>query len=279
MAYSLEKCRKISQRVDEVGIHDTAHEMGVSMDTVKRALRDLRKHEGKVISIESDDRQPCRINTGKERVLIIGDLHAPFDLDAYFDFCVSVSKTHKPTQVVFIGDVIDNHFASYHETDPDGKGGRDELDLAIERLSRWYQTFPKAYVTIGNHDRMVMRKSQTSQVPKRWIRSYKEVLETPGWYFTDRVDIDGVQYIHGEGGTARRKCKEDMMSTVQGHLHTQAYVEWQVGRNLRVFGMQVGCGIDAASYAMAYAKSGKKPAIGCGTVLHGEVAVNHIMEL
>ena len=48
-----------------------------------------------------------------------------------------------------------------------------------------------------------------------------------------------------------------MQSTVQGYLHTQAYCEYTVGRNFKIFGMQVGCGIDFSSYAMAYAKAGK----------------------
>jgi metallophosphoesterase superfamily enzyme len=158
-------------------------------------------------------------------------------------------------------------------------GGGEELDLAVNRLKRWYKSFPDAYVTIGNHDRMIMRKSQTSHVPRRWIKSYSAVLETPGWQFVDRVDIDGVQYIHGESGTARTKCKSDMVSTVQGHLHTQCYTEWVVGRNMRVFGMQVGCGIDDSSYAMAYAKAGKKSAIGCGVVVDGRTAINKLMDL
>ena len=71
-----------------------------------------------------------------------------------------------------------------------------------------------------------------------------------------------MQYIHGEAGTARTKSKADMQSTVQGHLHTQAYTEYTVGRRFKIFGTQVGCGIDFSSYAMAYAKSGKKPAEG-----------------
>ena len=39
--------------------------------------------------------------------------------------------------------------------------------------------FPKADVVIGNHDRMVMRKAQTSSILTKWIKSYKEVLEVP----------------------------------------------------------------------------------------------------
>jgi len=102
---------------------------------------------------------------------------------------------------------------------------------------------------------MIMRKAQTSLIPSKWIKSYKEVLEVPNWEFVDRLVVDGVQYIHGEAGTSRTKCRADMMNTVQGHLHTQCYIEHYVGQNFRVFGMQVGCGIDHDTYAMAYAKS------------------------
>lgn len=213
------------------------------------------------------------------RILVIGDLHEPFCLDGYLDFCKSVFKKYKCSHVVFIGDVIDNHFSSYHETNANGMGGGQELDLAISKLSKWYKAFPVADVTIGNHDRLIMRKAQSSAIPSKWIRDYKDVLGVPNWNFVDKVVYDNVQYIHGEGGTAKTKCRADMMSTVQGHLHTQCYTEWFVGQNFRVFGTQVGCGIDHDSYAMAYAKRGKKPAIGCAVVLNGETVINELMPL
>ena len=57
------------------------------------------------------------------RVLVIGDLHCPFDLDGYLEHCKDIYSRHNCNRVVFIGDIIDNHFSSYHETDPDGFGG------------------------------------------------------------------------------------------------------------------------------------------------------------
>lgn len=218
-------------------------------------------------------------NNKESRVLVIGDLHAPFDLDSYFDFCVDTYAKFNCNKVVFIGDVIDNHYSSYHETDANGLGGGQELDLAIDRLRRWYKQFPDAYVTIGNHDRIIMRKAQSSAVPAKWIKSYKEVLETPKWKFVEEVVMDDVLYIHGEGGTAKTKAKADMQSVVQGHLHTQAYTEYFVGRKARVFGTQVGCGIDYKSYAMAYAKAGKRPAIGNAVIIGGHTAINNLMQL
>jgi hypothetical protein len=199
------------------------------------------------------------INKKERRILVIGDVHAPFVLDGYLDFCKETYAKYNCNQVIFIGDIIDNHYSSFHTSDPDGMGGGDELDYAIEEVKRWNEAFPVADVLIGNHDRIIMRKAFDSQIPQRWIKSYNDVLGTK-WNWQDRVVYDNVQYVHGEGGTARTKSKNDMMSTVQGHIHTQAYCEWMVGRNFRIFGMQVGCGVDGKSYAAAYAKN---TAINC----------------
>ena len=219
------------------------------------------------------------ITKKESRILVIGDLHCPFDLDEYFDFCKETYENYNCTQTVFIGDVIDNHYSSYHETDVDGYSGGEELDLAIERLRRYYKEFPIADIILGNHDRLIMRKAQTSAIPKKWIKNFKEVLEVPTWNFTERIEYDGVQYIHGESGTARTKSRADMQSTVQGHLHTQAYTEYSVGRTFKIFGTQTGCGIDFSSYAMAYAKAGKKPAIGCAVIIGGHTPINCMMNL
>jgi len=213
-------------------------------------------------------------------VLVIGDLHEPFCLDGYLEFCVNTYYHYKCTDVIFIGDIIDNHYSSYHETDADGLGGADELELAISKIAKWYKAFPVAKVIIGNHDRMIMRKAQTSSIPSKWIKSYKDVLEVPKWEFLERYVLDDVQYVHGEASTARTKCRADMMNTVQGHLHTQCYTEHYVGAKYRIYGMQVGCGIDFKSYGMAYAKAGKKPAIACGVILNnGKTPINVMMEL
>lgn len=251
-----------------------AHTFGV-------AERTIRTWAKKLGLVESPHR--LNLNVVKEKkgknILVIGDLHEPFCLRGYLEFCKKQYDKFNCDEVVFIGDIIDNHYSSYHETDADGMGGGDELSLAIKRLARWYKTFPKATVLIGNHDRLIMRKAQTSAIPKKWIRDYKDVLETPDWDFKDRYVIGNVQYMHGEAGTARAKCRADLMSTVQGHLHTQCYTEWYVGANYKIFGTQVGCGIDHDAYAMGYAKRGKKPAIGCVVVLNEEQPINLMMEL
>ena len=212
-------------------------------------------------------------------VLVIGDLHTPFTLDGYLDHCVETYNKYGCDCVVFIGDVIDQHFTSFHAIDPDGYGAGEELDRSIDMLQQWYQTFENAIIIIGNHDRLVRRKAFDSGISKRWVRDYYDVLGTPNWHFVERYVIDNVQYIHGESGQAIKKAKTDMMSTVQGHLHTSMYTQYAVGANYKVFGCAVGCGIDHEAYAMDYSKNHPKPAIGCAVIFEGEIALNVPMEL
>lgn len=207
------------------------------------------------------------LNGDPDNILVIGDPHEPFTLAGYMAFCREQQEKYNCGTVIFIGDIIDNCYSSFHNSDPDGFGAGEELDRTIFKVKLWYHTFPKATVVIGNHDRIVYRKAFSAGVSKRWIREYKDVLETPDWNFVENIEMFGVNFNHGEGGTARNRLKTELQSQVQGHLHTQLYVEYAVGSKFIIFGMQVGCGIDAKSYAMAYAKNWKKPAIGCGVVL------------
>ena len=221
----------------------------------------------------------CNLIKDERRILIIGDLHEPFTHPDYLDFCVNQYQNFNCNQVIFIGDIIDSHGWNFHESDPDGMSPGDELSLAIKRVAKWYQEFPNADVCIGNHDRMASRKVFSAGVPQKWLRSYNEVLKTPNWNWVESIEYDNVLYEHGEGSKAFMKARNNMLSAVCGHHHTDSGVMWYVGKKFRVFGMQTGCGIDIKSYAAAYAKNFKRQALGCGIVLGGHTAINRLMSL
>jgi len=213
-------------------------------------------------------------------ILVIGDLHEPFCLDGYLDWCLEQYEAFNCNQVIFIGDIIDAHGFSYHEPDPDGMSSGLELETAIKKIAKWYEAFPEADVMIGNHDRMASRKAMSGGIPAAWIRSYNEVLGTPNWNWVESIIYDDVLFEHGEGGQAAAKAKNNLMSSVCGHTHTLAYVQWFVGKRFKVFGMQVGCGVDSTTYAAAYAKNFKKQSIGCSVVLNnGQLPINLLMPL
>ena len=214
----------------------------------------------------------------KKNVLVIGDLHLPFTLEGYLEHCIKVYKKYNCDTVVFIGDILDLHFTSYHETSTEGYGATQEHDLSVEILRKWYKAFPKAYVTIGNHDALIYRKAMSAGISKRWIQNYSQVLGTPGWEWVTDVVIDDVLYTHGTTN-AYTKAKQNLMSTVQGHLHSQAGIQFYVGAKSRIFGFQIGCGVDMKSYAMEYGRNFPKPVISCGVVIKGLHPYLEVMDL
>ena len=214
----------------------------------------------------------------KKNVLVIGDLHLPFTLEGYLEHCIKVYKKYNCDTVVFIGDILDLHFTSYHETSTEGYGATQEHDLSVEMLRKWYKAFPKAYVTIGNHDALIYRKAMSAGISKRWIQNYSQVLGTPGWEWVTDVVIDDVLYTHGTTN-AYTKAKQNLMSTVQGHLHSQAGIQFYVGAKSRIFGFQVGCGVDMKSYAMEYGRNFPKPVISCGVIIEGLHPHLEVMDL
>ena len=203
------------------------------------------------------------------KVLVMGDIHEPFCLDGYIQHCKNQYNLFNCNKVVFIGDIIDSHYSSFHSTDPDGMSAKDELNLSIKKLRKWHKAFPKATVIIGNHDRIVARKALANGISAKWIKEYKDVLEVPTWNFKTDETIDNVLYVHGEGATAFTKAKTLFQSVVAGHTHTKCYIEYMNN----IFGMQVGCGVDKDSYAMAYAKNYAPPQIACGVVIDGKLPI------
>lgn len=200
-------------------------------------------------------------------VLVIGDLHAPFTKNGYLEFCKEIYKKYQCSDTVIIGDCIDSHFSSYHEVDPDGMGAGEELRRAKEIIAKFHDEFPNVKICLGNHDILANRKAFTAGLSSKWIKSIGEVLDVPGWQFSEDWIIDGVLYTHGTGRKARQRCMQEFTSVVQGHYHSETYYETFVSEEKLLFAMQIGCGVDRKSYAMAYGKHFKKPQINVGVVM------------
>lgn len=218
-------------------------------------------------------------NINGKRVLVVGDLHEPFTRPEYLQFCISMREKWNCDEVVFIGDILDNHYSSYHETDPDGHSAGREFELAKANVLKWYDAFPYAKVTEGNHDIIPNRKAMTAGLSAKWIKPIGEVLSVPNWEFGESFYIDDVLYCHGIGRKARNRSRQDMISIVQGHYHSESYIEWTVGKKFKVFALQVGCGMDDKSFAAAYGKHFAKMHINVGIVIDGNLPILEYMDL
>ena len=213
-------------------------------------------------------------NSDENMVLVIGDLHEPCSRDGYLEFCKDIERKHKTNQTVFIGDIVDFHGISFHARTAEAPGVIDEYKLALEKIQKWYKSFPNATVTIGNHDDRIRRLAETVNIPSRFLRNDKEIWNTPKWDWVDSVIIDDVYYMHGTGHAGKHPsetaAQQLCMSVVMGHIHSVAGVRWMASPQKRWFGMDVGAGVDDHKYAFAYGKNNKrKSVIGCGVVLDG----------
>ena len=218
------------------------------------------------------------------RVLIIGDMHAPFTHPKYLRFCLDIAESWRIDRVVNIGDVVDMHAISRHETDPNGHSAERESELAYEEIQRWHVAFPKALVCEGNHDARVLRAARSAGIPDRYVKTHNELWSTPGWNWQFSHEIDGVLYEHGTGSSGRDaaflRAKEKRRSLVMGHTHTTLGVKWHTNERDRIFGLNVGCGIDIRAYAFAYGRPfPSRPTLGCGVVIDGMFAYAEPMPL
>ncbi len=213
---------------------------------------------------------------------IIGDLHLPFEHKDYLSFCIEQKRKHKWDTIVQIGDLVDNHALSYFEADPDMHSPGTEMELVDDHLKPWFKAFPKVLLCHGNHDNRLAIRSKTSGLPKRCLRSYRDVWQLPkGWKDDLYHIIDGVLYEHGTtyGKMAHLAAAiNNRQSTVMGHSHSFAGIAYTASKKDCIFGMNVGCGINIKSPAFNYAKHHKnRPIIACATVYYGESPQIHRM--
>ena len=214
-------------------------------------------------------------------VLVIPDIHAPFMRDGAIEFLKSINKKYNCTDVVILGDELDNHYSSFHDTDPDGLSANEELSRAAEQLHRLATEFPVAKVCIGNHTAIPQRRAFSSGLSNRWIKSVKDVLlelgiPCEGWEYSDNWVIDNVKYTHGTGRQAKQRMLQDGISIVQGHYHSQSYVYHHVNAVQKNFAMQLGGLIDDDAYAFAYAKQFAKSHKNCGVIVGGVPIIEYM---
>lgn len=210
-------------------------------------------------------------------VLVIGDTHIPFEHKKYFDFIREQRDLWKADKIIHIGDVIDNHAISFHESDPDGLSSGAELGKTQKKIKKWYNEFPDMNICIGNHDCLPFRQARNKGISRLYMKAHNDLLETHSWEWELCYEIDNVLYKHGTGKNGKYAhihwATQTRMSTVTGHAHSGAGVQYLASKKDLIFGMNVGCGIDDKSYAMEYGREfAVRPTLGCGVVLDGERA-------
>ena len=224
----------------------------------------------------------------KQNVLIIGDTHAPGTLAGYPKFCERVAKEYRCTRFLHIGDCVDNAAISYHDKHPGLSSASEEYKKAKKQVAELYRRFPRLTLIIGNHDALTERQAVSAGLLPEWVKDFNDLWGTPTWEIIPRfgyIEIDGVRYEHGDAGktgqfAAVKTSRARFQSVVSGHCHSEAGVWWTCNGKAKVFGMNVGTGVDHDLLQFEYGKKfTAKPVVGCGVVLGGKQPIFIPMDL
>lgn len=208
-------------------------------------------------------------------VMVIPDLHIPFQHKDAFKFLKAVKNKYKPNEIVNLGDLEDWHSISMHDHDPNGMSAGAELVELRNKVKPLFKLFPKMKICTSNHGSLPFRRAFRFGLPKDLIKSYRDILQAPaGWVWADQWEVNGVLYEHGDPFTGKdaaiKAAEQNMQSTVIGHVHSFAGIQYSANSRHLIFGFNVGCLIDKDAYAFEYAKKIKrKPILGCGIVKDG----------
>jgi hypothetical protein len=210
------------------------------------------------------------------RILLIPDLHTPYCHPDVWKFLAAIKRKYKPDRVICLGDEVDHHALSYHESDPDLDSAGPELEKAINLLRPLYKMFPVVDVLESNHGSLVYRKAKTAGIPRRALKSYRETIEAPKgwrWHFDLRIKMsNGVDlYLHhGKSAKASALSLREGCCAAQGHFHTKFDVTWRRNSQGLFWDLHGGYLAHHDSLAMAYDKSNlEKGIVGAWIILDG----------
>jgi len=212
-------------------------------------------------------------------ILAISDDQAPYGHPDRFEFIEALytwmRKQYGEPFVIHLGDETDQHCYSTYSQNPNLHGTLREEELAQADLDQWERLFPNLHLVMSNHAIRVRKRICEAGVSDRWVRSFNDAWNKPGWtwhedLYLDLPNGDTVYVNHGEGKTAIGKAKLLGCSVLQGHRHSEAYVQYCNNGRRTIWGAQAGSLVDPKSLAYLYAKhSDFKSVLGTVIVVEG----------
>lgn len=240
----------------------------------------LRKEFSQVVvdNRKSSDTYSVRKNDSVEhdnsRILLISDLHIPYHHQDAIAFLTHLKEKYNPTRVICLGDEVDGHALSFHDSDPDLPSAGDEIRQALPVIAELFKIFPKMDILESNHGSLVWRKAKVFGIPKHYIKSYNEVLGVDSgwkWSFDLTVDLPNGQkcYMHhGKTSNIIQLSQQMGMNATQGHYHETFKIDYWGNSTGLYWGMQCGCLIDDDKLAFNYNNVNiKRPIVGTGLII------------
>lgn len=246
---------------------------GLSWDDIGTLLN-LDQHPDNIRKASYGYLKRCDQNRGNAKPrprLVFGDVHIPYQLDGWLEFLQGVHKKYNcHDEVICLGDIVDNHAISRHQTHPEAISGLSEFDQAQIEINKLLKVFPKGKICLGNHDQIPQRQVATLGINNKFLKSFAELwsLDKYEWDVAIEHIVDDVLYAHGLNCSgvsgSINKAMRDGISTCIGHYHSNGSVHYFNNGRTTIFGANAGCLCDPDSLAMEYGQYSRlKPTIGC----------------
>lgn len=226
----------------------------------------------------TDDIGDTTVPSVCNRILVVGDLHAPYTHPDAINFLRHIRDTYNPDMVIQMGDETDGHAISFHDSDPNLDSAGVELEKAKLVLEEVHELFPNLLVCDSNHGSLVYRRAKAHGLPVQFIKKYRDILfpehGAPAWSWADawvlNTPLGPVRFQHQVSGDFMLNASHERTSLVLGHEHGRFEVQYAASSNALYFGAYAGCLIDRKSLAFAYGKlHRKKPILGCMVITDG----------
>ena len=210
-----------------------------------------------------------------KNTLIISDTHFPYHHPDTFDFLEQAAYVYSLESFKSVGDLVDNHAGSFHDTEYGVLSAKEEFEQAYECMQRLYKMFPKMDVAIGNHDAIPARKAKVAGLPQDTIKSYNDLYDVD-WNWADKhifkinKELDCL-LVHTMSTSTLNNAKSHSHCSIQGHHHSSFGIEYFADTNMLRWSMTTGCLINLHHPAFNYASGAtmKRPILGSSAIIDG----------
>lgn len=207
-----------------------------------------------------------------ERVLVIPDMHFPWEHTSAFEFLKEIKKTFQPDLVINLGDEVDWHSLNFHGTSPDLVSNKDEIKLIRSKTRELERIFPKMLLCESNHGMLPFRRAFAAGLSRHLVMPYDAILGVgPGWRWAKEIMLGNRLLIRHQFGKNISLCaKRYGISLIQGHFHENQELHFFEVGSRSYFAASVGCLINKDHEAFAYSHNNIfRPRLGVLLIKNG----------
>lgn len=213
-----------------------------------------------------------------DTILVIPDLHIPYHHPDAFEFLAQLYQAHPDATVVCLGDEVDNHALSFHDSDPNLDSAGTELAKARTAIAELNSIFPSMLICHSNHGSLQYRRAKAHGIPVEYLRTYREVMFPNGgghgweWAYSHTLGTSNgdILFKHQCTGDPRTAAAHEGTNLVVGHHHGRFDLAYGASSSRLYWGATAGCLLDRGSLAFAYGReTAFKPILGALLIIGG----------